>query len=473
MALGRRHSDKQILDAFKRSREYNSYMTGAKYNPSNPYLYNSREMEGAKRWYNAGGRAALLYGEERRQSDVERGLNQSGYAIPAKRTYVDMGHKDVAYETRTPAKSYLEYLNQQVHSGAISTGKHIMLKSGQKAIGPTLVPGSRALPAGRGVYLPAVRNGGSASYGRMKALPTGQKALPARIPLQAFEVNQATKSVPYHNVATNALGTMAGMGADYILMKSIENGNNLMDHIITNGHNSDRVYTNSGKVADTFGDQNYPQSARNYMVTGKDGKRYFKWKEALRNGDIYTSPEGNIMYREGNPGLMKDGGGIGFLKGMGNKVPRNYLTQKMLDQIPEPDKHMIPGYRPQPGTPLRDGGELPGVVITGGGRQKPKARPRPRPVTQPQRPRLETIPHPGMPNIAPGFESGLPHTMEGPAPRDYVQNVDGRMIRPVNNLNEAIANFPHTGAPIEVEWNQERPQSIRDRRRGNYYRQSY
>lgn len=459
MALGRRHSDKQILDAFKRSREYNSYMTGAKYNPSNPYLYSSKEMEGAKRWYNAGGRAALLNGEERRQSEVERGLNQRGYALPVIRKSLEGGYKTVPgySETYIRGRAPVRVLSGRGTNNLVD--KPIAKQAAQRSM-PKGVASRYAKPS-----YPA-----SSSFRHVPG-----DGYMSRVPYnyRAKVMYQKGMQIPYSNIATNVLGTMAGMGADYILMKGIENGNNLMDHIITNGHNADRVYTDSGKVADTFGDQNYPQSMRNYMGTGKDGKRYFKWKEALRNGDIYTSPEGNIMYREGNPSLMKDGGGIGFLNGMGNKVPRNYLTQKMIDQIPEPDRHMIPGYRPQPGTPLRDGGELPGVVITGGGRQKPKPRLRPRPVAQPHRPRLETIPHPGMPNIAPGFESGLPHTMEGPAPRDYVQNVDGRIIRPVNNLNEAIANFPYTGAPIEVEWSQERPQSIRDGRRGNYYRQSY
>lgn len=455
MALGRRHSDKQILDAFKRSREYNSYMTGAKYNPSNPYLYSSKEMEGAKRWYNAGGRAALLHGEERRQSQVERGLNQRGYALPVIRKSLEGGYKTVPGYSKTYIRGGAPL---RVPSGSGSTNLVDRPIAEQAA--------RRSVP--RGIASRYAKPSYPASTGGAH-IPGGGDM--SRVPYnyRAKVMYQKGIQIPYSNIAANALGTMAGMGADYILMKSIENGNNLMDHIITNGHNADRVYTDSGKVADTFGDQNYPQSQRNYMVTGKDGKRYFKWKEALKNGDIYMSPEGNIMYNEGNPRLMKDGGGVGALIGMGNKVPRNYLTQSMIDQIPEKERWRIPGYRPQPGTPLRDGGELPGVVITGGGRQKPKPRPQPRPVVQPQKTRLETVPNPGIPNISPGFNSGLPHTMEGHVAPDYIQGPGGEVNRPRFDLG--MINSDRSGVNPDEEFFYNEPhQSMRyDRRRPGYY----
>lgn len=433
MALGRRHSDKQILDAFKKSREYNSYMTGAKYNPSNPYLYNSREMEGAKRWYNAGGRAALLHGEERRQSEVERGLGQRAPFRPTVNgiysTNIEDRAKNIRIQNR-PKNVSVTY-NGRVREvvSPQNTGRFVRISGQGRPLNVKYGPNPN-MPRTNMTLDPEISR---AKYVAAEAQIAKHNS---QVPIsRTVRIGTRTR-VPMYS--PNIMGSIASMGADYALMKSIDNGNDLMDHIVTNGHNADRVYTNSGKVADTFGDQNYPQSMRNYMVTGKDGKRYFKWKEALRNGDIYTSPEGNIMYREGNPGLMKDGGGIGFLNGMGNKVPRNYLTQKMIDQIPEPERHMIPGYRPQPITP------------TGNGGQKPKPRPRPivrpKPVVQPQ-----------------------PSIQDGHVAPDYIQGPGGEINRPRFDLG--MINPDRAGVNPDEEFFYNEPhQSMRyDRRRPGYY----
>lgn len=433
MALDRRHSDKQILNAFKRSREYNSYMTGAKYNPSNPYLYDSREMEGTKRWYNAGVRAALLHEEERRQSEVERGLGQRAPFRPTLdgtySTEFKYGSNSIKIPNK-PKKVSVTY-NGRVREvlAPQNTGKFVRVDGYGRPLDISYGPNPN-IPRDNMKLDPQVS--------KAKYMAKEAQILDHNSKVPKYRTIRRPTEARVTTFNPNTMGSIASIGADYVLMKSIDNGNDLMSHIITNGHNADRVYTGSGKVADTFGDQNYPQNMRNYMVTGKDGKRYFRWKEALKNGDIYTSPEGNIMYREGNPHLMKDGGGIGFLNGMGNKVPRNYLTQKMIDQIPEPDKHMIPGYRPQPITP------------TGNGGQKPKPRPRPiirpRPVSQPK-------PNPQLGHVAP----------------DYIQGPGGEVNRPRFDLG--MINPDRSGVSPDEEFVYNEPhQSMRyDRRRPGYY----